>query len=195
MFGDVVFDKEALCIRNPVFPQLHNVVGAFIRRAHLHIFHVPAHLRFNLCPEMLKEYMTAEVGLEAGFGAGLRNRELLLARRANKDLLQHCGLGRSTDGVWQTRLFWNKKAAGCLDKPCRYLRPGQARSREHVPSDVATLWSWCTGQTRRPIASRTRSLTTPTLRRLEPQLLTCSWVCHDRGPRPRWSQHWWPWRC
>jgi hypothetical protein len=32
---------------------------------------------------MLKEHMAAEVSLEAGFGAGLRNRELLLARWAN----------------------------------------------------------------------------------------------------------------
>ena len=83
MFGDVVFDKEALCIRNPVLPQLHNVVGTLVGRAHLHILHVPAHLCLHLCPEMLKEHMAAEVGLEAGFGTGLRNRELLLARRAN----------------------------------------------------------------------------------------------------------------
>ena len=182
MLGDVVFDKEALCVRNPVLPQLDDVVGTFVSWTHLHVLHVPAHLCLHLRPEMLKEHMAAEVGLEAGFGAWLWNGELLLAGRANQDLLQHGGLGRSAYGVWKTRLLRNKKAAGCLDKPCWYIGPCQAWSGEHVPLDA--LRSWCTRKAWRPIASGTRSLTSPSLGRLEPQLLACSRVCHDRSLRP-----------
>ena len=144
MLGDVVFDKETLRVRNSVLPQLNDVVRALIRWAHLHVFHVPAHLCLHLTSEMLKENVAAEVGLEAGFRTGLGNGELLLASWTDKDLLQHRGLCRSAHRVRQARLLWNKKAACSLNKPGRNLCPCQAWSWEHVPSDVATLGSWST---------------------------------------------------
>ena len=194
MFGDVVFHKETLRVRNSVLPQLNDVVRALIRWAHLHVLHVPAHLCLHLTSEMLKENVAAEVGLEAGFRTGLGNGELLLASWTDKDLLQHCGLCRSAHRVRQARLLWNKKAACSLNKPGRNLCPCQAWSWEHVPSDVATLRSWSTCKSWRTSTTGSRSFTSPTFGRLEPKLLTCSWVGHDRSPRPGWSKHWRSWR-